>query len=218
MIKVVIVDDHAILREGVRLILEADPDIEVIGQASDGLEAVQLAVDLHPDLIILDLHMPRMDGLEACERIGRQAPNVKILVLSQKDSQHYLEKALQMGAQGFVLKDSAYEELLTATHVVMRGEMYLTPQLTSVFVKSHFEKEKEKADRSRQLSDREVEVLKLIASGLTNARISEELNLSVKTVQSHRSNIRGKLRVRDTLDLIKYAIRSGLVTEKEVSF
>lgn len=211
MIRVAIADDHAILREGVKLLLATDPDIEVIGLASNGLEAVRLAADEKPDVILMDIQMPGVDGIDATERIRRQSPTTKVLVLSQLDNEEYLVRVLQAGALGYVLKQNASEELVSAVHTVHNGHVYLTPLMASRFVQMHFRKEAEKKDRSKQLTPREEEVLKGIAEGLTNQQIADDLCVSIKTVQTHRGNIMEKLNLHDRVELVKYAIRSGLV-------
>jgi len=215
VIRVVIADDHSILREGVKLLLEAEPDIEVIGQASNGLEAVRMADELKPDLVLMDIQMPGVDGIEACQRIGRQAPTVKVLVLSQNDNEHNLISVLQHGALGYVLKQNAAEELVHAVHTVMKGHVYLTPAMASRFVQSYFRREEEKQDKARQLTPREQEVLKGIADGQTNQQIADSLFVSIKTVQTHRGNIMEKLNLHDRVDLVKYAIKTGLVSLQE---
>lgn len=211
MIRVAIADDHAILREGVKLLLEADPDIEVIGQASNGLEAVRVAAEQKPDVMLMDIQMPGVDGIEATERVRRQAPTTKVLVLSQIDNEEYLVRVLQAGAMGYVLKQNASEELVAAVHTVQKGHVYMTPSMASRFVQMYFRKEEEKKDRSKQLTPREQDVLKGIADGLTNRQIADDLNVSIKTVQTHRGNIMEKLNLHDRVELVKYALRSGLV-------
>lgn len=215
VIKVVIADDHAILREGVKLLLESEPDIQVLGQASNGLEAVRMADELKPDLVLMDIQMPGVDGIEACERIARQSPAVKILVLSQMDNEHNLIKVLQSGALGYVLKQNAGEELVHAVRTVLNGHVYLTPAMASRFVQMYFRREEEKQDRAKQLTPREQEVLKGIAQGLTNQQIADQLFVSIKTVQTHRGNIMEKLDLHDRVDLVKYAIKTGLVNLQE---
>lgn len=215
MVRLVLADDHAILREGVKLLLESEPGMQVVGQASNGIEAVRLACDLKPDLVMMDIQMPGVDGIEACERIARQAPSVKVLVLSQTDSEHNLVRVLQAGALGYVLKQNASEELLNAVHTVLKGHVYMTPQMASRFVQLYFRKEDEKQNRAKQLTPREQEVLKGIAEGLTNQQIADQLCVSIKTVQTHRGNIMEKLDLHDRVDLVKYAIKAGLVNIQE---
>lgn len=215
MIHVLIADDHAILREGVRILLESNADIKVVGQASNGLEAVRLAVDTNPDVILMDINMPGVDGIEACERLRRQVPSAKILVLSQMDTEDYLVRVLQAGALGYVLKQSASDELVTAVRTVMQGQVYMTPSMTSRFVQMHFRKEEERKDRGRQLTPREQEVLKEIVNGATNQEIADRLMVSIKTVQTHRGNIMEKLNLHDRVELVKYAVRTGLVKLRE---
>jgi DNA-binding NarL/FixJ family response regulator len=211
MIRIVIADDHAILRDGVRRMLEAESDMEIVGQASDGLEAVRLAVDHKPDIVLMDIQMPNVDGIEACERIGRQAPASKVLILSQVDTPEHLVRLLQVGAQGYVLKQAATEELVTAIHTVVKGQVYLTPYMASHLVQRYLQKEDEKTHKSSQLTAREQDVLKGICTGGTNQEIADDLNLSIKTVQTHRGNIMEKLDLHNRVDLVKYAIRIGLV-------
>lgn len=215
MVRLVLADDHAILREGVKLLLESEPGMQVVGQASNGIEAVRLACDLKPDLVLMDIQMPGVDGIEACERIARQAPSVKVLVLSQTDSEHNLVRVLQAGALGYVLKQNASEELLNAVQTVLKGHVYMTPQMASRFVQLYFRKEDEKQNRAKQLTPREQEVLKGIAEGLTNQQIADLLCVSIKTVQTHRGNIMEKLDLHDRVDLVKYAIKAGLVNIQE---
>jgi DNA-binding NarL/FixJ family response regulator len=211
VIKVIIADDHAILREGVKLLLEAEPDIEVIGQASNGVDAVRMADELKPDLVLMDLQMPGVDGMEACERLARLCPGVKVLVLSQLDQEQHLVRVLQAGALGYVLKQNASDELVQAVHTVLQGHVYLTPAMASRFVEMHFRREEARQDRAKLLTAREEEVLKGIAQGLTNRQISDQLFVSIKTVQTHRGNIMEKLDLHDRVDLVKYALKTGLV-------
>jgi DNA-binding NarL/FixJ family response regulator len=211
MIRVLIADDHAILRQGVQMLLEADSEIQVVGQAADGLEAVRMADELKPDVVLMDIQMPGVDGIEACERIRKHVPTTRLLVLSQIDSEDYLVRVLQAGSLGYVLKQSASDELVHAVHTVAKGNVYMTPAMQSRFVSLHFRQEDEKRDRSKQLTPREQEVLKGITEGLTNQEIADQLMVSIKTVQTHRGNIMEKLDLHDRVDLVKYAIRSGLV-------
>lgn len=215
MINVLIADDHPILRDGVRLLLEGEADMQVVGQAANGLEAVRLACDLKPDIVLMDIQMPEVDGIEACERIGRQAPTVKVLILSQIDTEEHLVRVLEAGAQGYVLKQSATDELVNAIHTVINGHVYMTPSMASRLVGRYLRREDEKTQKSKQLTAREQDVLKGICEGATNQQIAENLNLSIKTVQSHRANIMEKLDLHNRVDLVKYAIKMGLATADE---
>ncbi len=215
MINVLIADDHPILRDGVRLLLEGEADMQVVGQAANGLEAVRLACDLKPDIVLMDIQMPEVDGIEACERIGRQAPTVKVLILSQIDTEEHLVRVLEAGAQGYVLKQSATDELVNAIHTVINGHVYMTPSMASRLVGRYLRREDEKTQKSKQLTAREQDVLKGICEGATNQQIAENLNLSIKTVQSHRANIMEKLNLHNRVDLVKYAIKMGLATADE---
>ncbi|HEY3997280.1 MAG TPA: response regulator transcription factor [Candidatus Xenobia bacterium] len=215
MSTVLIADDHAILRDGIRTLLENEEDIQVVGQAANGREAVHLACDLKPDIVLMDIQMPEVDGIEACERIGRQAPTVKVLILSQLDTEEHLIRVLEVGAQGYVLKQNASEELITAIQTVAHGHVYLTPSMASRLVNRYLRREDEKAQKSKQLTGRESDVLKGICEGITNQQIADNLNLSIKTVQSHRANIMEKLDLHNRVDLVKYAIKMGLATADE---
>ncbi|MHB2018515.1 MAG: response regulator [Candidatus Xenobia bacterium] len=212
MIRVLLADDHTILRDGVRMLLETDPEIEVIGMASTGLEAVRMTVVLKPDVVLMDIQMPEVDGIDATERLGRQAPGTKVLILSQLDTEEHLSKVLEVGAQGYVLKQSATDELLDAVKTVMQGHVYMTPAMASRLVKRYLRREDDKAQKARMLTGREQEVLKGICEGLTNQQIAEQLGLSIKTVQSHRGNIMEKLDLHNRVDLVKYAIRMGIAS------
>ncbi|HXE71135.1 MAG TPA: response regulator transcription factor [Candidatus Nitrosotenuis sp.] len=213
MIRVGIVDDHEIVREGVRLILEGAEDVQVVGQACDGAEALRLAGEASPDILLMDLVMPGMDGIEACRRLAREHPAVKVLVLSQVDSEAHLLKVLEAGALGYVLKQSAREELLWAVRTVAAGHVYLTPPMASLLVRQTLRRPS--PGPAARLTAREQAVLKLIARGLTNQEIARSLGLSIKTVQTHRGNIMEKLDLHDRVALVRYALKEGLATLEE---
>ncbi|MGH2840537.1 MAG: response regulator [Solirubrobacteraceae bacterium] len=209
MIRLLIADDHGIVRGGLRLLLDRQPDMEVVAEASDGIEAVELALRERPDLCVLDVAMPRMTGLQATHEIRAHAPQVAILLLSMHDDERYLFEALQAGAAGYVLKREADHELLDAVHAVMRGEPFMTNAAERSLVREWM------ADDStgprEPLTPREREVLKLIAEAHTNREIGEVLHLAEKTVESHRANLLRKLGMRDRVELVRYAIRRGLI-------
>ena len=211
-VRILLVDDHALVRAGIRRILEAEPDLEVVAEASDGAEAVELARAVSPDLAILDISMPRMTGLQAAREISRRSPAARFLVLSMHDNEQYFFSALQAGACGYVLKSAADEDLVDACRAAMRDEPFLYAGVAGVLVRDFLDRMKrgERVPRSI-LTERESEVVKLIAEGHSSKEIARELVISVKTVERHRSNILTKLGMRDRTELTRYAIRSGLI-------
>jgi DNA-binding NarL/FixJ family response regulator len=207
--KVMIADDHGIVRSGITLLLERQPDIDVIGEAADGAEALKLAVDRRPDVAVLDITMPKLTGLQAAREIKQQAPDVNVLLLSMHDDERYLYEALRVGAGGYVLKRAADQDLVRAVRAVNDGEPFLTDDAQRSLVKAWMESGEE--PRRDKLTDRELEVVKLIAEAHTNKQIAEILGLSEKTVESHRSNILNKLGMSDRVELVRYAVRRGLI-------
>ncbi|HEX3244534.1 MAG TPA: response regulator transcription factor [Chloroflexota bacterium] len=213
MIRVLIVDDHAILRSGLRMLLGAQPDLDVVGEASDGADAARLVGELHPDVVLLDLAMPGISGLDALPLIKRDSPSTRALILSQYDDESYLRRALEAGASGYVLKRAADVELLSAIRAVSRGEVYLEPMLTRLVVNDLFRRGDDipAADRAPALSDREREVLQLVALGHTNQQIADRLILSIKTVETYKARVMEKLHVRGRAALVRYAMEQGLI-------
>jgi DNA-binding NarL/FixJ family response regulator len=205
--RLLIADDHGIVRSGLRLLLEREPDLEVVAEASDGAEARDLAIRERPDLAILDVRMPKLTGLQATREIREQAPDVAVLILSMHDDERYLFEALKAGASGYVLKRQADEDLLDAVRAVQRGEPFLTPDAQRALIKDVLER----GEDADELTPREQEVVKLIAEAHTNTQIAGVLHLSEKTVESHRANVLRKLGMRDRVELVRYAIRRGLV-------
>jgi DNA-binding NarL/FixJ family response regulator len=205
--RVLIADDHGIVRSGLRLLLEREPDIEVVGEASDGAEAREKAISERPDLAILDVRMPKLTGLQATREIREQAPEVAVLILSMHDDERYLFEALKAGASGYVLKRQADQDLLDAVRAVQRGEPFLTPDAQRTLIKDVLER----GEPTDELTPREQEVVKLVAEAHTNREIAEILHLAEKTVESHRANAMRKLGMRDRVELVRYAIRSGLI-------
>jgi DNA-binding NarL/FixJ family response regulator len=206
--RVLIADDHGIVRSGLRLLLERQPDIEVIGEAADGAEARELAVRERPDLAILDVKMPKLTGLQATREIKQQAPEVSVLILSMHDDERYLFEALKAGASGYVLKTQADTDLLDAIRAVERGEPFLTPGAQRALISDLLERG---APSEEELTPREEEIVKLVAEAHTTRQIAEILHLSEKTVENHRANAMRKLGMRDRVELVRYAIRRGLV-------
>jgi DNA-binding NarL/FixJ family response regulator len=214
-IRVVLVDDHAILRDGLRVFLALCDDIEVVAVAGDGREAVD-CVDRHgPDVVVMDMAMPGMDGLEATRLIVKAHPQTKVLVLSQHDNERYIVSVLRAGAMGYVLKRAAGEELVTAIRTVYRGESFLQPDIAKMLLKDLQHGDKPGEDDDRGLTLREKEVLKLVAEGRTSQEIAQLLQLSKKTVMCHRANIYEKLGTHDRSELVKYAARLSPVVVGE---
>ncbi len=212
--RIMIADDHAVLRDGLRLLLSSYPQFEVIGEADDGMTAVSTALQLKPDVLLLDIAMPNMRGIEAILELKRFEPEIKILVLSMHDREEYVLQAMKNGADGYILKKSAAAELVAALNHVISGEIYLSPSISRHLVRNWLRDEESMAGVSRadtELSERERTVLKLIAEGRSNKEVASLLHISAKTVETHRARIMSKLELRTVPDLVRYAIKSGLV-------
>jgi DNA-binding NarL/FixJ family response regulator len=214
-IKVLIADDHAIVREGIRMILALHDDIEVVGEAVDGTEAIEQTDKLRPDVVLMDIAMPGLGGLEATLEIIRREPDSKILVLTQYDNTEYIYRFLKAGASGYVLKKAVGNELVSAIRVVAQGKSFIDPSVAGTVIKGFLEKPEESGEEALYdgLSDREKQVLKLIAEGYTNQQIADTLFLSIKTVMTHRTNLMEKLGIHNRTELVRYAIRKGLVSD-----
>ncbi len=209
-LRVFITDDHTILREGVRLILARLPGIEVVGESGDGLDALQQIEKLKPDLTILDISLPSLSGVELARKLRKYVPDMKILVLSRHDSPEYVEQLVKLGIHGYVLKEEAGSDLIKAVEVIQKGQTYLSPRITSQLV-TGFDTPRSGKDPFQILSNREREILKLVAEGKSNVKIGKELLISPRTVKVHRANIMKKLNVHKVADLVKYAIKAGIV-------
>jgi two-component system response regulator NreC len=214
-IHVLIVDDHTILRAGLRMLLNAHPDIEVVGEASDGNQAVASAQRLAPDVILMDIAMPECNGIEATRQIKRLMPETRVLVLTMHENEEYLFQVLRAGASGYILKEAADTELVTAIRVVFSGRFYLSPSAQSIMVGDYLQRVRtgEERDSYSALTEREREILKLVAEGYTNNQIAERLTISPKTVDTHRTHIMDKLNLHSRAELVKYAIRRGLLED-----
>lgn len=211
-IRVLLADDHTILRDGIRALLVDQADIEVIGEAEDGLSTVKMVGKLKPDVVIMDIAMPLLNGLEATRQIQRDYPQVKVLILTMHENEEYIRQVLAAGALGYVLKDAAAHDLLGAIRAVHRGEAVLSPAITRLVIEDYLRwGDIRPADTSNGLTPREREILQLIAEGYTNKEIAEILSLSVKTIQSHRGNLMSKLDLHDRGELIKYAIQKKII-------
>lgn len=212
-VRVLIADDHTIVREGVRALLALYPDIEVVGEAADGKEAIDRTVEMCPDVVLMDIAMPGLGGLEATLEIRKLRPDARILVLTQHENKEYVQRFLKAGASGYVLKKAAGTELVSAIRMVRQGGVYLQgPVASSVVMESLTPGQPEDGAASYDsLSDREKQVLKLLAEGQSNKEIADLLCLSIKTVMAHRANIMEKLGIHSRVELVKYAIRRGLI-------
>ncbi|UVS78525.1 response regulator transcription factor [Actinokineospora sp. UTMC 2448] len=208
--RILLADDHALVRQGLRLILDAEADLRVVAEAADGAEAVAAAKPDDVDLVVLDIAMPRMTGLQATREIARRAPGIRVLILSMYDNEQYLFEALKAGASGYVLKSVADRDLIEACRAAMRGEPFLYPGAVATLIRQYLRGDRPGLPETI-LTPREEEVVKLIAEGHSAKDIAEHLVISVKTVDRHRANILQKLGLRDRLDIARYAIRTGLV-------
>ena len=211
MIRVLIVDDHAILRDGIRSILEGQEDIIVIGEASDGVEAVEYAGKLLPDIVLMDISMPRTNGLAATRQIKERYPHVKVLIMTQHDNREYITPALQAGASGYVLKRSGRREMLNALRQVHEQGAFLTGKVTQEVLQEYSQSGNIPAKDELSLTDREKQVLRLIVDGKSNKEIALHLAISPKTVSVHRTNIMTKLNVQNTVDLIRFVSEHHLI-------
>ncbi len=210
--RILIADDHSMVRRGLRLVLDSEPDLEVVAEAGDGAEAVETALAEDVDLAVLDVAMPRMTGLQAAAELHRRRPELRTLMLSMYDSEQYFFEALKAGASGYVLKSAADQDLVEACRAAMRGEPFLYPAAVTALIRDYLDRarggEPVPADT---LTPRELEVVKLVAEGYTTDEIADTLVISKKTVEHHRSHVLEKLGMRDRVELTRYAIRRGLV-------
>jgi DNA-binding NarL/FixJ family response regulator len=210
--RILLADDHTVVRRGLRLVLEAEPDLEVVAEAADGAEAVQRAGSGDVDLAVLDVAMPRMTGLQATREIRRRAPEVRVLILSMHDNEQYLYEALRAGASGYVLKTVADRDLVEACRATVRGDPFLYPGAVNTLIRDFLDRTHAGEEaREDPLTPREQEVVKLIAESYSSKDIARELVISEKTVERHRANILEKLGMNDRVQLTRYAIRRGLI-------
>ena len=215
-IRVLLADDHTIVRKGLRALLEGQAGIEVIAEAEDGRAAVQLAEQLKPDVALMDFSMPGLNGLEATRQIVERVPGTKVLVLTRHMDREYVDRILEAGAAGYLVKKSAPEEIVIAIQAVQRGESYLDPAIASTIIKGYLDKSRPEAeDAFDKLTPRQREVLQLIAEGHGTREIAEMLHLSIKTVENHRSSLMDTLNLHSTAELTRYAIRKGVVSLDE---
>lgn len=211
MTRILVADDHALVREGLKRVLDQEPDLEVVAEAGDGVEAVEQALGEDVDLAILDLAMPRKTGLHAARELSRRSPGMRTLILSMYENERFLFEALKVGASGYVLKSEADEDIAEACRAAMRGHSFLYPAALDTLMRDLADRAHEEGAEFELLTPRELEVLKLIAEGHSSKEIAALLVISIKTVDSHRTNMLEKLGMRDRVDLTRYAIRRGLI-------
>ena len=207
-IRILLVDDHAVVRQGFRMILAAQADLEIVGEAGNGREAIAKAAELHPDVVVMDVAMPELNGIEATRRLAETSPQTRVLALSMHKDSVYVREILRAGARGYLLKDSIDVDFLTAVRAVARGEGYLSPAVSDAVLTDY---RKHVSDPLDLLSSREREVLQMIAEGKTNKDVAGVLNLSVYTVDAHRGRIMEKLNLHSTGELVRFAVRKGLI-------
>jgi DNA-binding NarL/FixJ family response regulator len=220
-IKVILVDDHSLVRAGIRSLIQNISGVEVIAEANNGRDAIRLIDELIPDLVLLDIAMPELNGLEVISRISKDNTETKIIILSMHTNEEYVVQALKAGAAGYLLKDSAPNELEIAVNAVMKGETYLSPAISKHVVDNYLRRisdvsaEKERGpDIFKQLTSRQREILQLIAEGNSTKEIANKLNVSIKTVETHRMQLMDRIGIHDVAGLVRYAIRMGIITVK----
>ena len=212
-IRILLADDHRLVREGLRALIQGQPDMEVVAEVEDGRAAIQIARDLSPEIVVMDIGMRDLNGIDATRKIKAEFPHIKVIGLSMHSDRRFVSGMLGAGASGYLLKDSAFEELVTALHTVRSNKIYLSPSITGVVVEDYVRKiSKDTEPDSSVLTGREREVLQLLAEGNSTKEIASHLNVSVKTVETYRKHIMEKLDLHSIADLTKYAIRSGLTS------
>jgi DNA-binding NarL/FixJ family response regulator len=211
MISIIVADDHGIVREGLRRMLESEPDLKVCGEAADGREVLEQVASLEPDVVVLDITMPRLGGLETLEKIRSEFAKTKVILLSVHSDSPFIQSAISLGADGYVLKNGRAAEIVTAIREVMKGGSYFSPAVAREIVEQLRSPRTESDDPFSLLSSREREVLHLIAEGLSAKEVAVELSISAKTVEAHRTSVMRKLNVRKATELVRYALRHGLI-------
>lgn len=211
MIKVLIADDHAIVRAGLRTLIESDPNLELVGEASGGYETIELIDKSKPDILVLDISMPDIDGIAVAKMLKSMNKDVRILFLTIHEDKALLREAFKSGASGYILKNAAEKELISAIKIVIRGDIYIEPSMAHTLIDNLRKSGEAVQDSVEALTSRETEVLKLIVLGYTNRQVGEELNISVRTVEGHRSNLSDKLGIKSRVELVRFARNSGLI-------
>ncbi len=214
MVRILLADDHKLFRQGLRALIDKNDELNVVGEARNGREAIQMAAKSSPRVVIMDISMPDMNGIEATRRIAERNPSIKIIALSMHSNRRLVLEILKAGARGYLLKDCAFEELMTAIRTIMDGKIYLSPEISDTMIKDYIRNSTQKKDGSvfSILSSREQEVLQLLAEGRTAKQIAYKLDLSVKTIETHRQKIMNKLGIHSIAEMTKYAIREGLTS------
>jgi len=211
MIKILLVDDHAVVRSGLHMILEPEPDVAIIGEAENAKQALAQAESLKPDVILMDIHLPDLSGIEVTKQIKANHPKIAVVALTINEDEEYFFKMLEAGANGYVPKRAAPEELLTAIRAAAENEVYIYPSLAKLLVRDFLNDEPKKTNELELLTEREIELLTHLADGATNNEIADTLHISPKTVSRHRENIMRKLHLRNRTELVKFAIRKGII-------
>lgn len=211
MIKVLIADDHAIVRAGLRALIRSEPTMELVGEATGGYETIELVEKSQPNVLVLDLSMPDLDGIAVTKRIAPLFPDLRILILTLHEDEALLRAALKAGASGYILKRAAEAELVSAIHTILRGDLYVDPSMVRILLSDAAPPAAKPSKSTEALTPRETEVLKLIVQGYTNRQIGEELNISVRTAESHRANLSEKLGLHSRVELVRYAREHGLI-------
>jgi len=210
-IKVLLADDHQVVRQGMRALLNAQPDIEIVGEAADGNELLRLAWSLRPDVVLSDIAMPNLNGIEAATQIRKRFPNVQVIILSMHSASAYVIRALRSGALGYVLKDDDIEVVIQAIRAVSKGSRFLSAQVSEKVLDTFLAGEDVTLSLEERITEREREILQLVGEGRTNAQIAEKLNISPRTVEKHRANLMSKLGLATHADAVRFAIQQGLV-------
>jgi len=211
MPKVLIADDHAIVRTGLRALLQAEPSLELVGEATGGYEAIELLEETRPNILLLDISMPDLDGISVIKKIKPRFADLHILILTIHEDQALLREAIRAGASGYILKRAAESELISAINIIMRGDMYVDPAMMRELLDETVSPPKSQDEKVESLTPRETEVLTYIVQGYTNSQTGEALNISVRTVEGHRANLSGKLGLQSRVDLVRYAREHGLI-------
>ena len=211
MIRVIIADDHAIVRTGLRALIKSESAMELIGEATGGYEAIELVEKMMPDVLVLDLSMPDLDGIAVTKKLKPQFPDLRILILTLHEDEALLRAALKAGAAGYILKRAAETELISAINIILRGDLYVDPAMIRTLVRDETVPAAAQPKTTEALTPREIDVLKLIVQGYTNRQIGEELNISIRTVEGHRANISVKLELHSRVELVRYAREHALI-------
>ncbi len=214
-VQIALVDDHALVRAGIRKLLEGFSDIEIVGEAGDGRAAIELVEAKNPDIVIMDIAMPGLNGLEAVERLSKDFPRTRVIILSMHATEEYVLKALRSGAKGYLVKDAAMNELELAVRSVADGRTYLSPSISSYVIDGYVHGTDDAVPQLKVLTSRQREILQLIAEGQTTKEIAHTLNVSVKTVESHRARLMERAKVHDIAGLVRYAIRMGIISSEK---